>query len=160
MIVEEVISSSVINATGSNTLGDASNDTQTLRGTVVIPDTATGASETTALFINASNQINKRALQSNAFTSTSIPTAASDIGALAVDNNLSDLETVSTARTNLGLGSFATLNSLAFASLTSKPTTIAGYGITDALQIGTTATTALAGNTLSLIHISEPTRPY
>jgi len=35
----------------------------------------------------------------------------------------------------------------AFADLTGKPTTIAGYGITDALQIGTSATTALAGNT-------------
>ena len=35
----------------------------------------------------------------------------------------------------------------AFSSLTGKPTTISGYGITDALQLGTTATTALAGNT-------------
>ena len=34
-----------------------------------------------------------------------------------------------------------------FASLTSKPSTIAGYGITDALALGTTASTALAGNT-------------
>ena len=34
-----------------------------------------------------------------------------------------------------------------FASLTSKPTTIAGYGITDALALGTSSTTALAGNT-------------
>ena len=34
-----------------------------------------------------------------------------------------------------------------FASLTSKPTTIAGYGITDALELGTSSTTALAGNT-------------
>jgi hypothetical protein len=34
-----------------------------------------------------------------------------------------------------------------FASLTGKPTTIAGYGITDALEIGTTSTTALAGDT-------------
>ena len=34
-----------------------------------------------------------------------------------------------------------------FASLTGKPTTIAGYGITDALALGTSATTALAGNT-------------
>ena len=34
-----------------------------------------------------------------------------------------------------------------FASLTGKPTTIAGYGITDALELGTSATTALAGNT-------------
>ena len=35
----------------------------------------------------------------------------------------------------------------AFADITSKPTTISGYGITDALAIGTTATTAMAGNT-------------
>ena len=40
-----------------------------------------------------------------------------------------------TARTNLGLGSLATLNSLAFADLTDKPTTITGYGITDALLV-------------------------
>ena len=39
------------------------------------------------------------------------------------------------------------LTSVSFASLTGKPTTIAGYGITDALQLGTSATTALAGNT-------------
>tara|TARA_B110000902_G_scaffold57660_1_gene67599 strand:- start:153 stop:2156 length:2004 start_codon:yes stop_codon:yes gene_type:complete len=65
-----------------------------------------------------------------------------------------------TARTNLGLGSLATLNSLAFADLTDKPTTITGYGITDAvtsvdgstgvvttLQLGTSSTTALAGDT-------------
>jgi hypothetical protein len=39
------------------------------------------------------------------------------------------------------------LTSVAFSDLTSTPTTIAGYGITDALEIGTTATTALAGNT-------------
>ena len=34
-----------------------------------------------------------------------------------------------------------------FASLTGKPTTIAGYGITDSLQLGTSSTTALAGDT-------------
>jgi|TARA_B100001094_G_scaffold27168_1_gene22652 hypothetical protein len=34
-----------------------------------------------------------------------------------------------------------------FADLTGKPTTIAGYGITDALALGTSSTTALAGNT-------------
>ena len=39
------------------------------------------------------------------------------------------------------------LTTVAFADLTGKPTTIAGYGITDALQLGTTATTAMAGNT-------------
>ena len=39
------------------------------------------------------------------------------------------------------------LTTLAFSALTGKPTTIAGYGITDALVLGTTSTTALAGNT-------------
>ena len=38
----------------------------------------------------------------------------------------------------------------AFDSLTGKPTTIAGYGITDALVLGTTNTTALAGDTALL----------
>ena len=37
-----------------------------------------------------------------------------------------------------------------FSSLSNKPTTIAGYGITDALQLGITATTALAGNTTTI----------
>ena len=34
-----------------------------------------------------------------------------------------------------------------FSSLSNTPTTIVGYGITDALQLGVTANTALAGNT-------------
>lgn len=38
-------------------------------------------------------------------------------------------------RSDIGLGSLATLNSLAFADLTTTPTTIAGYGITDAVTI-------------------------
>lgn len=39
---------------------------------------------------------------------------------------------ISTIKTDLGLGSFAYKSSLAFADLTNKPTTISGYGITDA----------------------------
>jgi hypothetical protein len=35
-----------------------------------------------------------------------------------------------------------------FSGLSGKPTTIAGYGITDALELGTTSTTALAGDTV------------
>ena len=42
-----------------------------------------------------------------------------------------------------------------FSSLSSKPTTIAGYGITDALELGTSATTALAGNTNIPSAVSE-----
>ena len=41
-----------------------------------------------------------------------------------------------------------------FASLTSKPSTISGYGITDALALGTTASTALAGNTYITCYVS------
>ena len=37
-----------------------------------------------------------------------------------------------------------------FSSLTGVPTTIGGYGITDALQLGATADTALAGNTTTI----------
>ena len=68
-------------------------------------------------------------------------------GALMASNNLSDVSNAETSRDNLGLGSFATISSLAFSSLTGKPTTIAGYGITDALELGVTSNTALAGDT-------------
>ena len=39
--------------------------------------------------------------------------------------------------------------------LTGKPTTIAGYGITDALELGTSATTGSAGNTSIPSAVSE-----
>ena len=42
------------------------------------------------------------------------------------------------------------LTSVAFSAITSTPTTIAGYGITDALALGTSSTTALAGDTALL----------
>jgi len=35
-----------------------------------------------------------------------------------------------------------------FSNITNTPTTLAGYGITDSLQLGTTSTTALAGDTV------------
>ena len=44
-------------------------------------------------------------------------------------------------------GSALTNVTTTFANITSTPTTLAGYGITDSLQLGTSATTALAGNT-------------
>jgi len=44
-----------------------------------------------------------------------------------------------------------------FTDLSNKPTTISGYGITDALQLGTTSTTALAGNTTIPTAVSQLT---
>ena len=42
---------------------------------------------------------------------------------------------VSDIKSDLGFGSFAYINSLSFGSLTNKPTTLSGYGITDALSL-------------------------
>jgi len=59
-------------------------------------------------------------------------------------------DVTSTPTTVAGYGITDALTSVpaqSFASLTSKPTTIAGYGITDALELGTSSTTALAGDT-------------
>ena len=68
-------------------------------------------------------------------------------GALMASSNLSDVGNAETSRDNLGLGSFATISSLAFSSLTGKPTTVAGYGITDAATATSTTTfTNKSGN--------------
>ena len=78
-----------------------------------------------------------------ALTDLSVTTASAGTAGLAY-NNTSGVFTY----TPPDLSSYLTsVPAQSFASLTGKPTTIAGYGITDALEIGTTATTALAGNT-------------
>ncbi len=59
--------------------------------------------------------------------------AASAISAFGL--TLVDDLSASAARTTLGLGTLAVANSLAFADLTSKPTTLAGYGITDPIVL-------------------------
>mgnify|MGYP003632982385 CR=1 FL=1 len=90
LIVSQVISSSVINTSGSNIFGDESTDTQTLNGSVILNNISTDNSQTTALFIDTSpgggsNTIKKRTLQANAFTSTTIGTTTN---ALTVSTGL------------------------------------------------------------------------
>ena len=57
---------------------------------------------------------------------------ASLSGALIANQNLSDLTNAGTARTNLGISTVG--NTGAFSDLTGTPTTISGYGITDAFD--------------------------
>ena len=66
------------------------------------------------------------------------PLTLSDYGAGLLKTNASGVVSLDTS---------TYLTSVAFSDLTSTPTTISGYGITDALQLGTTSTTALAGDT-------------
>jgi len=65
-----------------------------------------------------------------------------------------DSQTLSFSNPNLSISSgnsvdlsALTPTSLAFSAITSTPTTLSGYGITDSLVLGTSSTTALAGNT-------------
>jgi hypothetical protein len=74
-------------------------------------------------------------------------TQASASGAGTLAYNSSTGVITYTPPTASGLGALTSVPAQTFASLTSKPTTIAGYGIADALELGTTSTTALAGNT-------------
>ena len=84
LIVSQVISSSVINTSGSNIFGDEATDTQTLNGSVILGN-IDSATETDALFIDSSNTVKKRTLQANAFTNTTIGTTTN---ALTVSTGL------------------------------------------------------------------------
>lgn len=81
------------------------------------------------------------AARTNLGLGTAATSAATDF--LAAGSNLSDLGDVAESRTNLGLGSAATQDksyfasashTQAFSTITSTPTTLAGYGITDAFD--------------------------
>ena len=77
---------------------------------------------------------------------TTLQIGTTNTTALAGDTTFAFSEITSTPTTIAGYGITDAFDG-AFASLTSKPTTIAGYGITDALELGTSSTTALAGDT-------------
>ena len=74
-------------------------------------------------------------------------------GAVDIDGDLSVTDDVTLSNFGAGYlktnvnGVVSNTATIPWATVSSTPTTISGYGITDALAIGTTATTAMAGNT-------------
>jgi len=79
-------------------------------------------------------------------------------GAVDIDGTLAITDDVTLSsfgagylKTNVN-GVISNTATIPWSTVSTTPTTISGYGITDALTIGTTATTALAGNT-SLLQI-------
>ena len=81
----------------------------------------------------------------DAVTLTGLSVTTASAGSAALSYNTS---TGAFTFTPPDLSSYLTsVPAQSFASLTGTPTTIAGYGITDALALGTSSTTALAGDT-------------
>ena len=82
-------------------------------------------------------------------------------GAVDIDGDLSITDDVTLSNFGAGYlktnvnGVVSNTATIPWATVSSTPTTISGYGITDALAIGTTATTAMAGNTLSAQDITD-----
>ena len=74
-------------------------------------------------------------------------------GAVDIDGDLSVTDDVTLSNFGAGYlktnvnGVVSNTATIPWSTVSSTPTTISGYGITDALAIGTTATTAMAGNT-------------
>lgn len=95
-------------------------------------------------------------------TDASIPAATTTAWGAMTDEDKTKLDSIATGAEvnvqsdwNATTGDALILNKPtlfdgAFSSLTGTPTTISGYGITDALQLGTTSTTALAGDTTTI----------
>jgi hypothetical protein len=122
------------------TPNQGSADTITIKGGGATTVTRTDSGESVTINTPAAPVTS---VDGNTGAVTTLQLGTTSTTALAGDTALLQLGTTSTT-------ALAGDTTFAFADITSKPTTIAGYGITDALQLGTTSTTALAGDTALL----------
>ncbi len=124
-------------------------------------DSQTLSFSSPSISITGGNSINISALTTGLITASSNDTLTNKSGNISMFTNdagyitsQTDSQTLSFSNPNLSISSgnsvdlsALTPTSLAFSAITSTPTTLSGYGITDSLVLGTSSTTALAGNT-------------
>jgi hypothetical protein len=124
-------------------------------------DSQTLSFSSPSISITGGNSINISALTTGLITASSTDTLTNKSGNISMFTNdagyitsQTDSQNLSFSNPNLSISSgnsvdlsALTPSSLAFSAITSTPTTLSGYGITDSLVLGTSSTTALAGNT-------------
>jgi hypothetical protein len=125
-------------------------------------DSQTLSFSSPSISITGGNSINISALTTGLITASSNDTLTNKSGNISMFTNdagyitsQTDSQTLSFADPILTIsGSLSTVDltaltttSLPFSAITSTPTTLSGYGITDSLVLGTSSTTALAGDT-------------
>ena len=124
-------------------------------------DSQTLSFSSPSISITGGNSINISALTTGLITASSSDTLTNKSGNISMFTNdagyitsQTDSQNLSFSNPNLSISSgnsvdlsALTPSSLAFSAITSTPTTLSGYGITDSLVLGTSSTTALAGNT-------------
>ena len=101
----------------------------------------------TDTFTNKSGNISQWTNDSNYLTTVPAQTFASLTSKPTTLAGYGITDAATSAQGALAASALQSVPAQTFASLTGKPTTLAGYGITDALALGTTSTTALAGDT-------------
>ena len=124
-------------------------------------DSQTLSFSSPSISITGGNSINISALTTGLITASSTDVLTNKSGNISMFTNdagyitaETDSQTLSFSNPNLTISngnavdlSALTPTSLSFSAITSKPTTLSGYGITDSLTLGTNSTTALAGDT-------------
>jgi len=101
----------------------------------------------TDTFTNKSGNISQWTNDSNYLTTVPAQTFASLTSKPTTLAGYGITDAATSAQGALAASALQSVPAQTFASLTGKPTTLAGYGITDALALGTSSTTALAGDT-------------